>query len=84
MGFASVNLGWSANHPGDYCMKSSILKIHPSDTILVALKNLQAGKTVDYNGKQYTLKENIPAKHKFYMEDAASRHGCNHVWGAGW
>ncbi|HCL83531.1 MAG TPA: altronate hydrolase [Chitinophagaceae bacterium] len=51
-------------------MKSSILKIHPEDTILVALKNLQAGETVVYNGHQYTLIENIPAKHKFYMRNA--------------
>ena len=53
-------------------MKNNVLQIHPSDSILVALKNLQAGQTVDYNGKQYTLLENIPAKHKFYMEDAAT------------
>ena len=51
-------------------MKSSILKIHPADTILVALKNLQAGDAVTYNGDTYTLTENIPAKHKFYMQDA--------------
>ena len=51
-------------------MKNSILQIHPADSILVALKNLQAGETVEYNGHHYTLKENIPAKHKFYMQDA--------------
>src|ERR1700674_3002713 len=50
-------------------MKNSVLKIHPADTILVALKNLQAGETVEYNGVPYTLKENIPAKHKFYLRD---------------
>ncbi len=50
-------------------MKSIILKIHPADTILVALKNLQAGETVAYDGLEYTIKENIPAKHKFYMRD---------------
>jgi altronate hydrolase len=53
-------------------MKNSILQIHPADSILVALKNLQAGETVEYNGHHYTLKENIPAKHKFYMEDTAA------------
>jgi altronate hydrolase len=50
-------------------MKPIILKIHPADSILVALKNLQAGQAVQYNGLQYTLKEHIPAKHKFYMHD---------------
>jgi altronate hydrolase len=51
-------------------MKSNILKIHPADSILVALKNIQAGEIVEYNGQKFTLKENIPAKHKFYMQDA--------------
>ncbi|HEY4965880.1 MAG TPA: altronate dehydratase family protein [Puia sp.] len=51
-------------------MNSNILKIHPADTILVALKNLAAGETITYNGSQYTLRENIPAKHKFYMNDS--------------
>ena len=50
-------------------MKNSILQLHPSDSILVALRNLQAGQSVEHNGKMYTLKENIPAKHKFYMND---------------
>src|SRR3954471_17368988 len=51
-------------------MKNNILQIHPADSILVALKNLQAGETVVYNGHPYTMRENIPAKHKFYMKDA--------------
>jgi altronate hydrolase len=51
-------------------MKSNILKIHPADTILVALKNLQPGESVEYSGRMYTLLENIPAKHKFYMQDS--------------
>jgi altronate hydrolase len=51
-------------------MKNNILKIHPADTILVALKNLQTGEAVVYNGNNYTLLENIPAKHKFYMQDS--------------
>jgi len=36
---------------------------------MVALKNLQAGESVDYNGVHYALTENIPAKHKFYLRD---------------
>jgi altronate hydrolase len=70
MDFASVNLGGPERK--NLTMKNSILKIHPADSILVALKNLQAGETVEYNGHPYTLRENIPAKHKFYMEDAAA------------
>jgi altronate hydrolase len=50
-------------------MKNSILQLHPSDSIMVALRNLQAGQSVEHNGEKYTLIENIPAKHKFYMKD---------------
>lgn len=71
MSFASVNLGGILNRE-IIMMKSSILKIHPADSILVALKNLQAGETVEYNGQQYTMKDNIPAKHKFYIQDMAT------------
>jgi len=67
MAFASVNLGMPDREI--LTMKNSILRIHPADSILVALKNLRAGETVEYNGHPYTLKENIPAKHKFYMRD---------------
>jgi altronate hydrolase len=68
MGFASVNLG--IPRKGGINMKSNILKIHPADTVLVALKNLQSGETIIFNGSHYTLKESIPAKHKFYMFDS--------------
>jgi altronate hydrolase len=50
-------------------MKNNLLKIHPADNILVALRNLPAGETVHYNGDGYTLIENIPPKHKFYIKD---------------
>jgi altronate hydrolase len=49
--------------------KSYILRIHPADNILVALKNITAGDAVEYSGKVYTVRENIPVKHKFYMHD---------------
>jgi altronate hydrolase len=53
-------------------MTSSILKIHPADSVLVALKNLPAGENLTHNGDAYTLKEGIPAKHKFYLTDMAA------------
>lgn len=46
-----------------------VLKIHPDDNVLVALSDLKADQTVCYQGQSYTLLENIPAKHKFYMSD---------------
>ncbi|SHM97160.1 altronate hydrolase [Chitinophaga jiangningensis] len=46
-------------------MKQKVLKVHPADNVLVALQDLEAGSVVNYNGTDYTLKEKIPAKHKF-------------------
>ena len=50
-------------------MIRNLLKIHPADNVLVALKSLPAGSVVHHNGEEYALKENIPAKHKFFMRD---------------
>ncbi|MEI6713196.1 MAG: altronate dehydratase family protein [Verrucomicrobiota bacterium] len=44
---------------------SAILRIHPDDNLLVALRDLAAGETVAANGTSWTLTEPIPAKHKF-------------------
>lgn len=48
-------------------MKQNILKVHPADNVLVALTDLQANEQVTYKGETYTVKELIPAKHKFAM-----------------
>ncbi|MDP4132037.1 MAG: altronate dehydratase family protein [Bacteroidota bacterium] len=50
-------------------MNNQVLKVNSADTVLVALKNLAAGSTVSYNGEMYTLKDAVPAKHKFFMRD---------------
>lgn len=46
-------------------MKSTLLKVHPNDNIIVALQPLKTGEKVQFNGHTYTLSEDIPAKHKF-------------------
>ena len=46
-------------------MESPLLKVHPSDNIVVALQSLTGGSTVRLNGSTYTLLEDIPSKHKF-------------------
>ena len=46
-------------------MSTRILKIHPTDNVLVALADLKAGEKISFNGTSFTLTENIPAKHKF-------------------
>jgi altronate hydrolase len=50
-------------------MKSNVLKVHPKDNVLVALKNLAKGETISSNGENYVLQDNIPAKHKFFVHD---------------
>lgn len=49
-------------------MKQIVLKVHPKDNVLVALRDLAKGETIPYNGSTYTLVEDIPAKHKFITE----------------
>src|ERR1017187_2909055 len=50
-------------------MKKSILKIHPGDNVLVALRDLSKGEVITFEGSNYLLQEDIPAKHKFSMEE---------------
>lgn len=50
-------------------MKHRVLKVHPDDNVLVALQDLSKGETVSYNGNDYVLLEDIPAKHKFFTQD---------------
>jgi len=50
-------------------MKQLVLKVHPQDNVLVALQDLAAGQTVRFNGNDYLIKDDVPAKHKFTTED---------------
>jgi len=50
-------------------MKREVLRVNESDNVLVALRDLDEGEVVSYNGSSYTLREKIPSKHKFFLED---------------
>ena len=50
-------------------MKNKVLKIHPNDNVIVALTDLAKGETVELDGQEYILQEDIAAKHKFAMFD---------------
>src|SRR5215467_6350057 len=50
-------------------MKHSVLKVHPKDNVLVALRNLAKGETISFEGDDYVLQDAIPAKHKFFIHD---------------
>ncbi|MBE7172728.1 MAG: altronate dehydratase [Williamsia sp.] len=49
-------------------MKKSVLKVHPADNVIVALRDLAKDETVELNGRTYKITEPIAAKHKFTEE----------------
>lgn len=53
-------------------MNRNVLKVHPSDNVIVALTNLPKGGTVLYDNTEYTLADDITAKHKFLTHDLQS------------
>src|SRR6187431_1246019 len=50
-------------------MKNNVLKINEQDNVLVALQDLEQGTLVEHEGRSILLQENIPAKHKFFIND---------------
>ncbi|MBL7737843.1 MAG: altronate dehydratase [Chitinophagaceae bacterium] len=50
-------------------MSQIVLKVHPKDNVIVALKDLEKGQLISFDGAEYVLQEDIPAKHKFFMHD---------------
>lgn len=52
-------------------MARRVLRIHPDDTVLVALANLPAGETVEDFGDRVTLAAAVSAKHKVALRDVA-------------
>src|SRR4029078_2745706 len=53
-------------------MKQVVLKIHPKDNVLVALKNLAKGEAISFEGDEYILQDATPAKHKFFVKDMSA------------
>ena len=52
-------------------MKQKVLKVHPSDNVLVALTNLKKGESIVFGNETYTLQDDINAKLGY-----GSAHGC--------
>jgi altronate hydrolase len=48
---------------------NKILRIDPSDNVIVALKDLAAGEELQVEGGRLKVEESIPTKHKFYLTD---------------
>ena len=51
--------------------RARVLQLSPSDNVLVALADLQAGEQVEFGGAAYELVTAVPAKHKFTLRDLA-------------
>src|ERR1700760_4030355 len=44
---------------------NSFLRIHPHDNVLVALRDLEQGTDIEFEGHTFNLADRIAAKHKF-------------------
>ncbi|WP_460760585.1 UxaA family hydrolase [Niabella terrae] len=50
-------------------MAEIVLKVHPDDNVIVALKDLKKGQTIRYQETEYVLQDDVHAKHKFFTRD---------------
>ena len=50
-------------------MPARVLKVHPADNVIVALRNLSAGERIEFDTAVYELPCAVEAKHKFVTED---------------
>lgn len=53
-------------------MKNKLVKVHSNDNVLVALTNLAKGDVLSYDGREFILQDDIPAKHKFVTKDLSA------------
>ena len=50
-------------------MEQAFLKINPADSVVVCLRPMKKGETINIDGKNITLLEDTPAGHKVLLED---------------
>lgn len=50
-------------------MNNLVLQINAADNVLVALQDLSKGDVISHLDRTYKLVDDIPAKHKFFMQD---------------
>lgn len=50
-------------------MKQKVLKVNSGDNVIVALQDLKKGEIISFQGNQYEVVDDIPAKHKFFEKD---------------
>lgn len=52
-------------------MAKAALKLHPDDNVLIALRDLRKGESVEADGHSFPLTSDISAKHKFVVKPMA-------------
>ena len=50
-------------------MQNVVLKLHPDDNVLIALRDLRQGERIAFSGQMFVLASDVPAKHKFVTEE---------------
>lgn len=50
-------------------MPELVLKVHPKDNVLVALKSLSKGQAITYKSESFVLQDDVRAKHKFFTKE---------------
>jgi altronate hydrolase len=53
-------------------MPRPVLQLDPTDNVLIALVDLKSGEGIEFSGQTHTLKNNVPAKHKFAIRNLAA------------
>src|ERR1700741_2207487 len=53
-------------------MQNKVLKLDSKDNVLIALADPRQGEQISFESQSYTLKSDVPAKHKFATEALAA------------
>jgi len=53
-------------------MQNVVLKLHPDDNVLIALRDLCQGEKIAFAEQMFVLTSDVPAKHKFVTEDLST------------
>ncbi len=58
----------NSNATGQADVREGILQIDPRDNVLIALRDLRKGQSIQWSGKSLRLHSDVAAKHKFPIE----------------
>ena len=61
--------GTNLNQTSESRVNGGALRIDPRDNVFIALRDLRKGERVTWSDRSLTLKSDVPAKHKFTIEN---------------